>query len=105
MSDRREKENICKLTLDDKLINIWLEIKPVIFNYRKNPEWKTVGYIAQDVIALFEKYGLDYRDYDCVLDVEYDGELRHTINYRFFEILTTLITQRMYKSLFINRGD
>ncbi|MDH2620881.1 tail fiber domain-containing protein [Acinetobacter baumannii] len=90
-SDSKFKKDIRNLFESEKLAA--LEIKSCIKAYRKvhNPndqvvddKWR-IGVIAQDVVEIFEKYGLDAHDYNLV---NYESE---TYSIRYEELLAFMI--------------
>lgn len=97
-SDRRLKKDITDIP--DEFINLWLELQPKRFKYRNSDDdlWH-VGFIAQEVIDLFKKYGLDYKEYGFVttFTVEEDETLYFALTYEYFDVLTLLVSQRQQK--------
>ena len=101
-SDRRLKKDIDNLS--DIYINIWNELLPKIFRWNEvssNDCYYHFGLIAQDVIAAFEKYGLDYKEYGFVNsftlpedDTEYYG-----IAYDEYHMLTSLVVRKQQEKI------
>lgn len=91
-SDKRLKHDI--ETIPNIFIDIWKEIEPKIFrwnelNYDIEQKYQ-FGIIAQDAIAAFDKYGLDYRDYNLVNTFEMDGIKYFNVTYEHYNMLTSL---------------
>ena len=97
-SDGRLKD-ICSTDVTP-LLPIWNELQVVLFRYNNYEDTKIqAGLIAQDVIALFEKYNLDWRDYGVIYEADTGY---YSINYNFIntlsiEVVKTLL--RGYESL------
>lgn len=97
-SDGRLKD-ICSTDVAP-LLPIWNELQVVLFRYNNYEDTKIqAGLIAQDVIALFEKYDLDWRDYGVVYEADTGY---YSVNYNFIntlsiEVIKTLL--RGYESL------
>lgn len=93
-SDKRLKQDI--EDLPEVFISIWKELLPKVFRWNekhsKNKDFH-FGLIAQDVIAAFEKYGLDYRDYGLVnsLQLQDDDTEYFGIAYDEYHMLTSLV--------------
>lgn len=101
-SDKRMKEEI--EDIPDTFVDVWKELNPKIFKWNKlnssNQDYH-FGLIAQDVIAAFEKYGLDYTEYGFVNsftlpddDTEYFG-----IAYDEYHMLTSLIVKKQQEKI------
>lgn len=86
-SDERLKTNIKEIS--PILKDIWASLTVCMFNYKKAPEKLNLGVIAQEVIKVFEKYGLDWKDYSFVIE---SGD-RYYINYEFIHMLTFVMAQ------------
>ena len=96
-SDMRMKENI--EDIPDVFVNIWNELQSKVFKWNdlnSSNEKYHFGLIAQDVIAAFEKYELDYKEYGFVNsftlpddDTEYFG-----IAYDEYHMLTSLVVKK-----------
>ena len=69
-SDKRLKDNIVEF--DDKLDNVFDNLKPVQFEYSKGflGKGKRFGYIAQDVIDAFEQENQNINDYSFIYETE-----------------------------------
>ena len=97
-SDERLKD-ICSTDVTP-LLPIWKELQVVLFRYNNYEDTKIqAGLIAQDVIKLFEKYKLDWRDYGVVYEADTGY---YSVNYNFIntlsiEVIKTLL--RGYESL------
>lgn len=91
-SDERLKNDI--EAIPDVFVDIWKEIEPKIFrwnelNYDIEQKYQ-FGIIAQDAVAAFEKYGLDYRDYNLVNTFEIEGAEYFNVTYEHYNMLTSL---------------
>ena len=96
-SDRRLKKDIADIP--DIFVDVWKELSPKIFKWNKsNSEDNTwhFGLIAQDVIDVFKKYNLDYRDYGFIgtLKLEEDGPEYFGITYDDYYILTDFVLRK-----------
>ena len=96
-SDRRLKKEITDIP--DVFVDVWKELSPKIFKWNKsNSEDNTwhFGLIAQDVIDVFKKYNLDYRDYGFIgtLKLEEDGPEYFGITYDDYYILTDFVLRK-----------
>lgn len=101
-SDKRLKKDIVDIA--DVYVKIWTELLPKIFRWNEVASNDTnyhFGLIAQDVIAAFEKYGLDYKDYGFVNsftlpedDTEYYG-----IAYDEYHMLTSLVVRKQQEKI------
>lgn len=74
----------------EELYDLWNDIQIHLFTYNNNPDKYQLGVVAQELIILFEKYGLEWTDYSLV--IEADG--RYFVDYNFINMLTLLITQQ-----------
>ena len=91
-SDARLKEDI--RDLPQVFCDIWNELQPKLFRFNKlNGGGNTLyfGLIAQDVIAAFEKYGLDYRNYGFVSTMPIDGVDYFAITYEAYNMITAQV--------------
>lgn len=91
-SDERLKEYI--RDVPDVFVNIWRELEPKIFkwnhlNFDISGRYQ-FGLIAQDVISIFEKYGVNYVDYNLVNIIEINGVEYFSITYDHYHMLTAL---------------
>lgn len=87
-SDRRLKTDIKEI--DENVIKAIGEVKLKQFKItRNNPQNKiSFGIIAQELIETFEKYGLNYKDYNLIDTIIYEDEIEYFIvNYDQFQIL------------------
>lgn len=96
-SDKRLKTNI--EDIPDVLISVWEELFPKTFKWNalNNGNDKTqFGLIAQDVIAAFDKYGLDYRDYGFVVPYSNsdNNEEYFGVSYDAYHMLTAAALRR-----------
>lgn len=91
-SDSRLKENI--KDIPKVFCDIWLELAPKVFSWNElngGDDTKHFGLIAQDVIAVFNKYGLDYKDYGFVSTVPVGGVDYYAITYEYYNMLTAQV--------------
>lgn len=109
-SDRRLKKNIVDLSLLP--IEIYLELNPVQFEFIDDPYNNGIvfGFIAQDVIDVFNKYGYNALDYNLVQKVPIrmdsvdeskyieDG-FKYIINYTNIISWNKLIIKKMWDKL------
>lgn len=91
-SDKRLKNDI--EAIPQVFVDIWKEIEPKIFrwnelNYDIEQKYQ-FGIIAQDAIAAFEKYGLEYQDYNLVSTFEIDGVEYFNVTYEHYNMITSL---------------
>jgi hypothetical protein len=109
-SDFRLKKNIKPLS--DIPIEIYLELIPTQFEFIDDPYNKGVvfGFVAQDVIKLFEKYGFNALEYNLVEKAPIRTDIpderkyiedgfKYRINYTNFNAWTVLITQKLWKKV------
>ena len=94
VSDRRLKEDI--ENIPEEFINVWKELHPKAFrwndlNYDSEHKYQ-FGLIAQDVIDAFEKYNLDWRDYNVVTPFKMmdDDTEYFSVTYDNYHMLTSL---------------
>ena len=97
-SDRRLKKDITDIP--DIFVDVWNELSPKIFRWGKQNSGDDelhFGLIAQDVISVFEKYNLDYRDYGFIgtLKLEKDGPEYFGITYDDYYILTDFVLRKV----------
>ena len=77
-SDRNAKQDIA--IIDDKLLNAWSNINPVLFKFKDSVEKKGddarvhAGYIAQDVKEELNKHGIDACDYGLFCYNKWDAQ-------------------------------
>ena len=101
-SDKRMKKNI--EDIPDTFVAVWKELSPKVFKWNglnsTNQDYH-FGLIAQDVIAAFEKYNLDYTEYGFVNsftlpddDTEYFG-----IAYDEYHMLTSLVVKKQQEKI------
>ena len=114
-SDKRLKEFISDISPFE---NFFMNLSPISFKYhdglynigdtKPTIKW---GFYAQDIIDDFTKNGLDWHDYDLVLeenidiseeeikylDDSYKGVLR--VNYQNFTALNTHMIQKLYNEI------
>ena len=100
-SDKRFKDNIDDIP--DVFVSIWNEISPKIFTWNDlsdvNESRVQFGIIAQDVIAAFEKYGLDYQDYGFISTYTKDNVKYFTVTYDHYHMLTALVVRKQQNKL------
>lgn len=101
-SDKRMKKNI--EDIPDTFVAVWKELSPKIFKWNglnnTNQDYH-FGLIAQDVIAAFNKYDLDYTEYGFVNsftlpddDTEYFG-----IAYDEYHMLTSFVVKKQQEKI------
>lgn len=91
-SDSRLKEDIRDIPA--VFCAIWAELQPKMFRWNElNNGDNTLhfGLIAQDVIEVFSKYGLDYRNYGFVATIPVEGVEYFAITYEYYNILTAKV--------------
>lgn len=91
-SDKRLKDDI--KNIPDTFVDIWKEIEPKIFrwnelNYDIEQKYQ-FGIIAQDAVAAFDKYGLNYQDYNLVNTFELNGVEYFNVTYEHYNMLTAI---------------
>lgn len=101
VSDRRFKNHI--EDIPDEYIEVWKELLPKMFMWNEASETNNdkiqFGLIAQDVIAAFEKHGLDYRDYSIVSSYVKDNEEYFTVSYDHYHMLTALVVKEQQREI------
>ena len=91
-SDKRLKENI--EDIPKVFCDIWLELAPKVFNWNElnsGDDTKHFGLIAQEVIEVFKKYGLNYKEYGFVATVPVGGVDYFAITYEYYNMLTAQV--------------
>jgi hypothetical protein len=91
-SDSRLKEDV--EDLPSVFCELWLELAPKVFRWNElNNGDATLhfGLIAQDVIAAFKKYGLNYKDYGFVSTVPVNGVDYYAITYEYYNMITAQV--------------
>ena len=99
-SDMRLKEDI--VDLPEVFSAIWQELQPKMFRWNElNNGDNTLhfGLIAQDVIEVFSKYGLDWRNYGFVATIPVDGVDYFAITYEYYNILTAKVLKNTIEEL------
>lgn len=94
-SDARLKQDISYNL--GKLLPIWSEMQTVLFRYKNKPDKIQAGFIAQDIIKLFDKYELDWKEYGVVYQDDITGY--YSLNYEFINRITMLIVQMLVKEV------
>jgi hypothetical protein len=88
-SDERQKDDIQYLT--DTEIAVAKELKTMINTFKyKGSGKKSIGVVAQRVCEVFDRNGLDWRDYNIVTHDEWDGGDIYSVNYN--ELLAFIIS-------------
>ncbi len=91
-SDSRLKEDI--EDIPKVFCDIWLELAPKVFKWNElnnGDDTKHFGLIAQDVIKVFEKHGLDYKEYGFVATVPVNDVEYFAITYEYYNMLTAQV--------------
>jgi hypothetical protein len=91
-SDSRLKEDV--EDLPSVFCELWLELAPKVFRWNELNNGDGVlhfGLIAQDVIAAFKKYGLNYKDYGFVSTVPVNGVDYYAITYEYYNMITAQV--------------
>lgn len=97
-SDKRLKYDIRNIA--DELVAVWYEIMPKQFKWREiNGDDGKVhfGIIAQDLIKVLEKHGLDYRDYGFISKFtlgENSTEEYLAVTYDYYNMLTSMALRK-----------
>ncbi|WP_196029397.1 tail fiber domain-containing protein [Longicatena caecimuris] len=97
-SDKRLKYDIRNIA--DELVAVWYEIMPKQFKWREiNGDDGKVhfGIIAQDLIKVLEKHGLDYRDYGFISKFtlgESSTEEYLAVTYDYYNMLTSMALRK-----------
>lgn len=100
LSDERLKTDI--EVVKDNLLNMINEVNIKQFKLNNKNGKISVGIIAQELIALFEKYNLDIKDYDFISETQYkleDETVYYTVNYEQFSILYQAMLKKKIDSL------
>ena len=99
-SDKRLKEDIADVP--EVFSAIWYELQPKIFRWNeinKGDNTLHFGLIAQDVIDVFTKYGLDWRNYGFVSTIPVEGVEYFAITYEYYNILTAKVLKNTIEEL------
>lgn len=94
-SDSRLKHDINDIP--DALIEVWDELIPKMFKLVDSIDKEQkyhIGFIAQDVIAAFNKHGINYEDYGFIVQGKYLA-----LTYEYFDILTILVVKKQKERL------
>lgn len=102
VSDERFKKDI--EDIPDIFIQVWQELLPKVFKWNElidNGNTKIqFGLIAQDVIEAFQKYGLDYKDYDLVSTYDVKDDIEYfSISYDHYQMLTAMVVRKQQKEI------
>ncbi|MBP3326671.1 MAG: tail fiber domain-containing protein [Coprococcus sp.] len=91
-SDKRLKTNIS--SINSKLIDAYMNVNPVCFNWKDNDSKIQLGVIAQNVIQAFRNNGLDYTQYGIIETNNMKNEKEsYSIVYNHLNILTMKLVQ------------
>jgi len=91
-SDKRLKTNIS--SINNKLIDVYMNINPVCFNWKDDDSGIQLGVIAQDVIQAFRNNGLDYTQYGIIETNNIKNEKEYySVVYNHLNILTMKFVQ------------
>ena len=108
-SDKRLKTNVEDIS--PVLLEIWKELMPKVFEWNElnyGDGRKQFGLIAQDVVAAFEKHGLDYKDYDFVTlmtrGTEDDTEY-YSVTYDHYHMMTAAVVKQQQKEIDILKSE
>jgi len=94
-SDIRYK-TILKDSIED-LVPLWKDINIILFKYNNSTDEKIfTGVIAQELIKLFEKHKMNWRDYALVLGSEEEG---YSVNYEFLNRITMYVLSQTQDKL------
>lgn len=97
-SDGRLKD-ICSTDITP-LIPLWKELQVVLFRYNNYEDTRVqAGLIAQDIIMIFDRHNLDWRDYGVVYE---DESGYYSVNYNFINTITIEVVKALenaYNSL------
>lgn len=102
-SDRRLKTDIADLP--DVYIDIWQELQPKMFKWNElnSPDSKYhFGLIAQDVMEVFEKHGLNYKDYGIIGDFKIEGDNEteyYAITYEYYNMMTAAVVKKQQSEI------
>ena len=91
-SDSRLKEDI--RDIPQVFCDIWLELSPKVFRWNElnsGDNTLQLGLIAQDVIEVFGKHGLDYKNYGFVSTMPVNGVDYFAITYEHYNMLTAQV--------------
>lgn len=100
ISDERLKTEIKQV--DDKFLDAINELDIKQFKADNRNGLISFGIIAQELVEVFEKHGINPKDYEILQKVQYklsDKELYYTIEYTQFLILKQLATDRKIQQL------
>ncbi|MFR5684987.1 MAG: tail fiber domain-containing protein, partial [Clostridia bacterium] len=102
-SDKRLKYDI--KDIPDELVTVWYEIIPKQFKWREiNSDDGKVhfGIIAQDLIEVLEKHGLDYHDYGFISKFTLDENSTEeylAVTYDYYNMLTAMAVRKYSEKL------
>ena len=99
-SDRRLKEDI--VDLPEVFSAIWYELQPKMFRWNELNNGDNsyhFGLIAQDVIEVFSKYGLDWRNYGFIATIPVGETDYYAITYEYYNILTAKVLKNTIEEL------
>ncbi len=93
-SDKRLKKEI--EDIPSVYIDIWKELLPKVFEWNELNNGngkKQFGLIAQDVIEVFEKYGLDYNDFGLISKFQFENDKTEyfAICYEHYHMMTAYV--------------
>lgn len=95
-SDERLKKDIDDIP--EIFVEIWKELQPKVFKWNDHNgggDKYQFGLIAQDVIAAFERYGVDYKDYDFIVPYTNKGTEYFTVTYDHYHMLTSMVLKKV----------
>lgn len=105
-SDSRLKEDI--RDIPQVFCDIWLELSPKVFRWNElnnSDNTLQLGLIAQDVIEVFSKYGLDYRNYGFVTTMPIGETEYFAITYEHYNMLTAQVLKNTIKEVSAIRNE
>lgn len=88
VSDRNAKNSIQEI--DDKVLQAWSEVQQKQYKLNGDDNW-SFGYIAQDIVDAFNRYGLDYKQYNIVH--EEDGKFM--LKYDMCAVLESALQRKL----------
>ncbi len=81
----------------EDLVPLWKDINIILFRYNNSTCDKIfTGVIAQELIELFEKHGMNWQDYALVLGSEEEG---YSVNYEFLNRITKHVLSKTQDKL------
>ena len=95
-SDERLKDNFESLSEDFIKAYNELNVLSFVFKERKENDPRAIGVVAQQVLEVFDKYGIDAKEYGIVVERK-DGYLG--VNYEHLDSLSIMVNQKQQEKI------